>query len=83
MPWHGHAIVTEGKWRGGTGADGCGEVRGRCQGAERVRLDQVHLKFFSMGSMVDPACKLFDQMPERNLFSKFGNSFGGLHSYNI
>jgi hypothetical protein len=34
-----------------------------------------------MGSSLDAAHKVFVDMAERKLFSNFGNSFGGSHSY--
>jgi hypothetical protein len=34
-----------------------------------------------MGIKLGSACKVFVEMAARKLFSKFGNSFGGSHSY--
>jgi hypothetical protein len=34
-----------------------------------------------MGSMFIPACKVLDQMAEREIFLNFENSFGGSHLY--
>jgi hypothetical protein len=36
----------------------------------------------SMGSIIYPAYKVFDEMPERKFLSNFGNSLGGSQSYN-
>jgi hypothetical protein len=36
-----------------------------------------------MGIKLGSACKVFVEMPEREKVSKFGNSLGGSHSYNI
>jgi hypothetical protein len=37
----------------------------------------------SMGIKLGSACKVFVEMAARKLFSNFGNSFGGSHSYNL
>jgi hypothetical protein len=34
-----------------------------------------------MGSMFIPACKVLDQMAEREIFLNFENSFGGSQTY--
>jgi hypothetical protein len=36
---------------------------------------------FSMGTHIDSAHKVFDDMAERKMFSNFGKSFGGSQSY--
>ena len=41
-----------------------GEVEERCRDAEMVRLDLVYLQNFSMGSILECAHKVLDQMAE-------------------
>ena len=65
-----------GKW-----VRGCREVRGSSRGAEMLRLGLSPSPIFSMGNILHPAYKVFEEMPERKIFSNFANLFGGLQSY--
>jgi hypothetical protein len=60
----------------------CGEVRGGSRDAERAQAWTWSSPIFSMGTIIYPAYKVFDEMPEREKFQNFGNSLGGSPSYN-
>ena len=47
--------------------------------AVEVRVDLVHLRNFSMGSNLNPAHKVLDQMAARELIWNFAKIFGGVH----
>ncbi len=83
MPCHGMASFGQvglapvlGKW-----VRGCREVRGSSRGAEMLRLGLSPSPIFSMGNILHPAYKVFEEMPERKIFSNFANLFGGLQTY--
>jgi hypothetical protein len=57
-------------------------VRGCSRAAQRGRGGLGPSKKFSMGTNLVAAHKVFVKMAAREKVSKFGNSFGGSHSYN-
>ena len=65
------------------GVQGLGTDAEGCRDAEVVRVDLVHLRNFSMGSNLNPAHKVLDQMAARNLFSNFAKKFGGVDLFTI
>ena len=78
MPRHGHALVTLVKWR-------CWQVVALMQKGERMlqgsregRVGPGPTPILSMGLKFNPACQVFDQMPERKIFLNFEKIFGGV-----
>ena len=78
MPRHGHAIVMVSKWRCWQGWALVLRGEWRCQGAVVAQVGPSPTPNFSMGNHLIPALKVFEEKPERKVFSKFEILFGGL-----
>jgi hypothetical protein len=78
MPRHGHALVIVSKWRCWQG--GALVLRGEecLQSCREGRVGLGPTQNLSMGLIFLSAHKVFDKMPERNLFSNFEKIFGGV-----
>jgi hypothetical protein len=80
MPRHGHAIVMVSKWRCW---QGLALVLGGVMKLQSCREAQGWTwsnQIFSMGNIPHPACKVFEVMPARKIFSNFEILFGGLQT---
>ena len=56
-------------------------MRGGSRVAVEGQVGPSPSPIFSMGNILHPAYKVFEEMPERKIFSNFANLFGGLQSY--
>ena len=85
--WHGEDLACHGMHGHGRGDQATGGQRHgeASRGAEGCSGDQRWTwskPKSSMGFIFDSAHKVFVKMAEREMFSIFGISFGGSHSYN-
>jgi hypothetical protein len=78
--WHELGI---GHFSHGTVGQRHGGVEERCRDAEVVMVGLGPPSKSSMGTYMNPACKVFDTMPARKLFLNFAKSFYGCDSNNV